>query len=548
MDLLLDVNVVLDLCTPRLQWYAQVKKAVDLCAWQGGNLWLYTGSVQTIEYNLRRTLTEKAQTEDKPLTSRQVARIAQQTLAEFSRDKNWLAALAGEGNVFNTDDPEDEQLIRALSRFPEGSIKLLTRDQVLCEMYPAKTISPEQFCQLPPADRKLNFIDLAAQQHILRPQLEKNIHTVLQHGRYILGPEVKELEKKLCQYTGAKHCIGVSSGTDALLMSLMAWGIGLGDAVFTTPFTFIATAEVIQLLGATPVFVDIDPRTFNIDPKQLTLAITALRKNDPVIHPLPASKKPLKAKAIIPVDLFGLPADYDPIMELAKDYNLKVLSDSAQGFGSQYKGRKSGTLGHATATSFFPAKPLGCYGDGGAIFTNDDGMAEILASIRVHGKGKDKYDNVRIGLNARLHTMQAAILLAKLDIFDKELAAKQQVAEQYTELITDKMPMLKPPHVPHDLQSAWAQYSILADSKKLREKIQMSLKEKDIPSMVYYPKPLHMQTAFASLGYKQDDFSVSVETSKQIFSLPMHGYMKDRKIEKVVAQMNRQTTRKVQNS
>ncbi|RLC28919.1 MAG: aminotransferase, partial [Deltaproteobacteria bacterium] len=395
-------------------------------------------------------------------------RLVLEELKEFSKDKQWLAALAEEGHVFDSVDPEDEQLIRALKRFPTEDIKLLTRDTLLLKKYPDKAISPERYCQIDKLDKSLNFIDLKAQQRSIRPALEKNIHRVLHHGRYIMGPEVKELETRLCNYTGAKHCIGVSSGTDALLMPLMAMDIGPGDAVFTTPFTFIATAEVIRLLGATPVFVDIDPGTFNLDPGKLASAIEAVRKNDPAIYPLPQQTGPLSPKAVMPVDLFGLPADYDPIMALAEAHGLKVLSDSAQGFGSVYKERKSGTLGHATATSFFPAKPLGAYGDGGAIFTDDEDLAARLESIRVHGKGTDKYDNIRIGLNARLDTLQAAILLAKMEIYPREVQLRQEVAKRYTDLLSTQSSALSTPFVPEGMKSAWAQYSLLARDQDLR--------------------------------------------------------------------------------
>ena len=315
----------------------------------------------------------------------------------------------------------------------------------------------------------------------------------------------------------------------------MAWDIGPGDAVFTTPFTFIATAEIIQLLGATPVFVDIDPQTFNIDPKQLALAIEAVQKNDPSIYPLPyrENNNPLSPKVLIPVDLFGLPADYDPIMELAEQHDLFVLADSAQGFGGEYKGKKAGNLGHAATTSFFPAKPLGCYGDGGAIFTDDEGLFNILDSIRVHGKGRDKYDNIRVGLNARLHTMQAAILLAKLQIFPDELVRKQAIAEQYTATLNAIKDLLIPPYVPQGLRSAWAQYSLLADTEELREQIQAALKEKGVPSMVYYNTPLHVQTAFAYLNYQTEDFPTSMDTASRIFSLPMHAYLSKENIRSI---------------
>ncbi len=537
MHILFDVNIILDICARRKPFFQLACDSLEKCFADGCSPWIYTGSVQTLEFTLASELVRLKELDGCSLTRSMSLQIARKLLAIFSSKMNWLAALANEGDVFGADDPEDEQLIRALDRFPAGEIKLLTRDHRLLNSYPDKAISPEQYCQLPPEECKLPFIDLNAQQDQIRPELEKNMHRVLHHGRYILGSEVQELERRLCEYTGAKHCIGVSSGTDALLMPLMAWDIGPGDAVFTTPFTFIATAEVIRLIGATPVFVDIDPQTFNIDPKKLELAIRAVHDNAPEIYPLP--RKPegisrLVPKTIIPVDLFGLPADYDPITSIAEDYGLKVLADSAQGFGSQYKGRKSGTLGHATATSFFPAKPLGAYGDGGAIFTDDDELAETLESIRVHGKGKDKYDNVRIGLNARLDTLQAAVLLAKLDIFDKELEAKKEVAEQYTGLVADKTARISPPYIPQGFTSAWAQYSVLAETGKQRGDIQAALRKAGVPSMVYYPKPLHMQTAFGQLGYLPEDMPVAMDTARRILSLPMHAYLQDEQIVAIV--------------
>ena len=275
----------------------------------------------------------------------------------------------------------------------------------------------------------MDFIDLKTQQKAILPAITERIQRVLAHGQYIMGPEVRELEERLAAYVGVKHAVSCSSGTDALLMPLMAYGVGPGEAIFTTPFTFIATAEVIQLLGATPVFVDIDPETFNIDPAALQRAIEGLHQN-----PKTSSLKP---KGIIPVDLFGQPADYDAINALARQHKLFVLEDAAQSFGATYKGRKAGSLAEVAATSFFPAKPLGAYGDGGAIFTNDDALAEVLRSIRVHGQGKDRYENVRIGLNGRLDTLQAAILLVKMDIFDQEMEARQKVAERYSQGLQD---------------------------------------------------------------------------------------------------------------
>jgi len=528
--LVFDVNIILTL------WFGwkgcrTIEELVDEALNRSVTIWIPAASLPIIDYLARKTLKEKG------LAQEQVNKTMERLMESLEK----MASVCTNPGAIQFDaysrslDFEDAQTALAAYSI-QGEKRLVTFDKTFDTLDLIETFDPAQaleWIRQESPDQPVSFIDLKAQQDTIRPQLEKNIHTVLKHGQYILGPEVKELEKRLCEYTGARHCVGVSSGTDALLMVLMAWGIGPGDAVFTTPFTFIATAEVIQLLGATPVFVDIDPKTFNIHPAMLELAIKAVIKQDPGLYPIPRPREgslDLTPRAIVPVDLFGLPADYDPIMEIAQKYNLKVLSDSAQGFGSEYKGRKSGTLGHATATSFFPAKPLGCYGDGGAIFTDDDELAEILESIRVHGKGKDKYDNIRIGLNARLHTMQAAVLLAKLDIFPKELEAKQKVANQYTEQIRQQAPHLSTPYVPKGLKSAWAQYSVLAKSSEERDAIQASLKKAGIPSMVYYPKPLHMQPAFSRLGYEKDDFPLSVETSTRIFSLPMHGYLKDEQI------------------
>lgn len=375
----------------------------------------------------------------------------------------------------------------------------------------------------------MQFIDLAAQQQRIRQKIEEKIRIVLDHGKYIMGPEISELEKRLAKFAGVKHCIGCASGTDALLMALMAEKVGPGDAIFTTPFTFIATAEVISLLGATPVFVDIDPKTFNLDPDKLALAIKSLKSNDSSLHALP-----LTPRGIIPVDLFGLPCDYDSINGIAKEHGLFLIEDAAQGLGGEYKGRKAGALADVGCASFFPAKPLGAYGDGGAVFTDSDEMADKLASIRVHGQGEDKYNNVCIGLNARLDTMQAAILLAKLDIFPEEIELRQQVAQRYTELLTPYA-MLHAPCVPEGYKSVWAQYSLLAESPESRANIQESLKKAGIPTAVYYPKPLHLQTAFAGLGYKEGDFPITEDISNRIFSLPMHPYLKENEIERICA-------------
>lgn len=370
------------------------------------------------------------------------------------------------------------------------------------------------------------FVDLAAQQRRILPEIEKNIQAVLKHGHYIMGPEIKALEKRLAGFAGVKHAITSSSGTDALIMALMAYDIGPGDAVFTTPFTFFATAEAIRILGAMSVFVDIDPDTFNISVEKLETAILELKKNN---------RSGLIPKAIIPVDLFGLPCDYDKINPIAREHGLVVIEDAAQSFGAEYKGRKAGGLGDVGCTSFFPAKPLGCYGDGGAIFTDSDEIAEKLTSIRVHGKGSDKYDNVRLGINGRLDTIQAAILLAKMDIFPDEIQKRQTVASRYTDLISslDRKRVIVP-QTPAMYKSAWAQYSLLAENEEKRTLIQATLKQNNIPTAIYYPTPLHLQTAYKDLGYKKGDFPVSEDYAKRVFSIPMHPYLDEEQQQKIV--------------
>jgi len=382
----------------------------------------------------------------------------------------------------------------------------------------------------------MEFIDLAAQQKRIRDKIEKKIRAVLDHGQYILGPEVGELENKLSNFIGVKHAVACASGTDALLMALLVNDVGPGDAVFTPPFTFIATAEVISLLGATPVFVDIDPQTFNMDPPKLDLAITALRSEDNRHVPLPVIKQQssLTPRVVIAVDLFGLPADYDRINTIAEKHGLFVINDAAQSFGAGYKERKSCSLADIACTSFFPAKPFGCYGDGGMCFTDDDELAEIMQSLRVHGKGTHKYENVRIGINGRLDTLQAAILLAKFEIFPEEVQLRDQVAKKYSDLLSAVDHNLSIPFVPNGYQSVWAQYSLLSQNEEHRSAIQTRLKNAGVPSAVYYPKPLHLQTAFAYLGYKDGDFPMSENISQRIFSIPMHPYLNIENQEHIV--------------
>lgn len=379
------------------------------------------------------------------------------------------------------------------------------------------------------------FVDLKAQYKVSENLIKSRINDVLDHGKFIMGPEVAELEKTLADYVGVKHAIGCSSGTDALLLGLMALNVGPGDAVFTTPFTFIATAEVISLLGATPVFVDIDPATYNIDPAELEKAVQAIAKNDSSIYPIPTTPKGLTPKGVIAVDLYGLPADYDALDAVCKKHNLFMIEDGAQSFGGEYKGKKACSLGDIGATSFFPAKPYGCYGDGGMVFTDREDLASAMRSVRIHGKGTDKYDNVRIGLNARLDTLQAAILLGKWEAFKNEVEERQKVAQLYNELLSgnDK---IKLPLVPEGYKSGWAQYTLRFD-RNVRPEVQAKLKEAGIPAVVYYPKPLHLQTAYQHLGYSIDSLPESEKASFEVLSLPFGPYAKEEDVKKVAAEI-----------
>lgn len=356
----------------------------------------------------------------------------------------------------------------------------------------------------------IQFIDLKAQQARIRPQIDAAIHQVLDHGAYIMGPEVYELEKKLAEFCGAKHAISCANGTDALALGLMAKKVGAGDAVFVPSFTFAATAEVVAWVGATPIFIDSLEDTYNIDPKSLELGIQTAKKNG------------LKPVGIIPVDLFGQPANYDAIQEIADGHKLWVMADGAQSFGATYKGRKVGNIGDMATTSFFPAKPLGCYGDGGAIFTNDDELAAIIRSLRVHGQGSDKYDNVRIGMNGRLDTIQAAILLEKLKIFPDELIARQKAADFYNVELQDhvKIPLLE-----KELTSAWAQYTVRLPQGTNRAKLMDALKETGIPTMIYYVTPLHQQTAYkAYLTAGNKELPVCETLANEVLSFPIDAY------------------------
>lgn len=361
----------------------------------------------------------------------------------------------------------------------------------------------------------MQFRDLGAQYEALKPEIDAGIEAVIKSTGFILGKPVKELEDKLTAYVGRKHCVGVANGTEALQLALMAMDVGPGDAVFTSDFTYFASAGCASIIGATPVLVDIDLDTFNISP-------VALEKQ---IQKIIAEGK-LNPKVIIPVDLFGLPANFPEIVKIAEKYGLKILEDAAQGFGGKINGKLACSFGDMSATSFFPAKPLGCYGDGGAIFTDDDEVDARLRSLRASGKSpEDKYDNREVGMNSRLDTIQAAILLPKFKAFvDYEVDAVNKVADKYTAALKGKVIT---PTVPEGYFSSWAQYTILLDNKEQRHSIQAKLKEKGIPSMIYYPRGLHQQKAYKWMLLSDEDYPNTIAATQRVLSLPMHPYMKD---------------------
>jgi UDP-2-acetamido-2-deoxy-ribo-hexuluronate aminotransferase len=360
----------------------------------------------------------------------------------------------------------------------------------------------------------MEFCDLKAQYGRLKPRVDARIQAVLEHGRFILGPEVGELEEQLAGRVGARRCLTCASGTDALLLALMAVGVGPGDEVVTTPFTFFATGEMITLLGARPVFADIDPVTYNLDAARIAAAITP------------------RTKAILPVSLYGQPAEMDAINAIAAKHGLAVIEDAAQSFGALYKGRASGNLSTIGCTSFFPSKPLGCYGDGGACFTNDDALAQAMMELRNHGQA-GRYLHTRVGINGRLDTIQAAVLLAKLEVFDKELALRQETAELYTERLKDTA---LTPRVLPEQTSAWAQYTIEIEERATVEK---ALSQAGIPTAVHYPLPLHLQPVYGELsrekGWRRGSFPAAERAAERVLSLPMHPYLSLEEIERVSA-------------
>lgn len=366
----------------------------------------------------------------------------------------------------------------------------------------------------------MEFRDLKAQYQYHKENIDSAIHLALSQGCFIGGAPVRKLEDKLAEYVGVKHCITCANGTDALQLALLTWGIGPGDAVFVPDFTFFSSAEVVPVIGATPVFVDIDADTYNMSPESLEKAVRYVQESTK-----------LKPKAIIAVDLFGQPADYERIGQIAKQHDLLLLEDAAQGFGGSIKGKKAGSFGDIATTSFFPAKPLGCYGDGGAIFTDNDEWAALLRSYCVHGKGEDKYDNVRIGMNSRLDTLQAEVLLQKLAFFDEEIEKCNHVATEYDRLLHGHV---KTPVVAAGMYSSWAQYTIGLEDEKHREESMQILKEADIPTAVYYKKPLHKQEALKKYALADLDYSVTERICRSCLSLPMHAYLSNKDICNII--------------
>ncbi|KAA8978340.1 aminotransferase class I/II-fold pyridoxal phosphate-dependent enzyme [Halospina sp. K52047b] len=471
-------------------------------------LWIAASSLPTLDYVARARMkqagiaAERAKQHVQALMNDLLQRVGVLSTHGFEQSDLYNQAR----------DFEDAQIAAAARSLPGRNPILVTLDKAFDTLgeikaqTPAETVgaSPARDSADPSPDNPIPFIDLAAQQARIRPQIEQRIENVLRHGKYILGPEVTELEEKLADYTGAKYCISVANGTDALQIAQMALGVGHGDEVIVPGFSYIATAETPALLGAKPVYVDIDPHTYNMDPTLIEDAITE------------------RTKAIIPVSLYGQCADFDAINAIAEKHNLPVIEDGAQSFGATYKGRKSCNLTTIGCTSFFPAKPLGCYGDGGAIFTNDEELATILRQIARHGQHR-RYHHCRVGVNSRLDTLQAAILLPKLEILDDEIQAKQTVANHYTEFLdripSSARPELTTPYIAPHNQSAWAQYTIRAAN---RDELQKTLKKAGIPTAVHYPIPLNHQPAVSD---SQANLPVGNRVSERVISLPMNPYL-----------------------
>ena len=492
-DLLLDASAVAAVCgrdNGDASWRA-VRKDLQH---QNRRVWLYLGELGDILEHLAEESAFVATGDSEDQVT-----AAGHTLADLARDCQWLAALAEDAHGLDDPDPMAAVLARAASRLGEDTQIITANPRRLSRGQPfvdAASVLRQN------VEASIGFIDLQAQQDRLRPQLESNLHRVLHHGRYVIGPEITELEAQLAEYVGVEHCICVSSGTDALLIAMMALGIGPGDEVITSPFTFIATGEMITLLGAKPVYVDIDPATFNIDADRIEAAVTD------------------RTRIILPVSLYGQCADMDTISAIATRHELTVIEDAAQSFGATYKGRRSGALSDIACTSFFPAKPLGAYGDAGACFTRDEKLAATMRQVRDHGQDR-RYHHVRLGINGRMDTLQAAVLLAKMDIFDDELQKRQAVVVRYAEQLAglEHRDRLVLPWVHPDNTSSWAQYTLRVSG---RDALQTAMVGQGIPTAVHYPMLLYDQPALVQPGI---DCAESDRAAREVISLPIHPYL-----------------------
>ena len=506
--LILDVNVIVDL------WLEEgssniTETLITEVKSHGAQLWIASAAMATLDYVARHAFKTRG------VPPNAVAKIIPQLMENLLGSVKVLTNHGFEqSDIYcRATDLEDAQTAAAVRSLAGQQACIVTENEAFDTLGEVLRKTPNDalaWLLQEEASTNIPFIDLAAQQAVLRLELERNIQTVLRHGQYILGPEVKQLEEKLCAYTGSKHCITVASGTEALLISLMALGIKPGDEIITTPFTFIATAEVIVLLGAKPVFVDIEPDTCNINASKIEAAITA------------------KTKAIMPVSLYGQPADMDEINVIATKRGLSVIEDAAQSFGAEYKGKKSCNLSTIGCTSFFPSKPLGCYGDGGAIFTNDDAIAQACREIRVHGQSK-RYWHTRIGVGGRMDTLQCAIVLAKLEHFDWEVQQRLQIGARYNTLM-DENNIARIQQRP-DRTSIFAQYTVLIDN---REQILETFKEAGIPIAVHYPFPLDQQPVYQHFG-GTNSTAVSTKIAKRVMSLPMSPTMSRVQQDRIVS-------------
>ncbi len=514
MNYLLDNNIVIDLLSERRrEQYPKTTLVYQVLNESENNIYISASSIDNIEFILFKEL--KAQF-DKP--NKETLDEVHKRIKAFLQDKK--IAKTPSYIELDYEDIEDSQIIASAKAI---DAKVITRDEVMLQKHPGIAISPSTYLKTRNQKREssIDFANLKKQYFMYQPELEREMDKVLNSASYIMGDAVRELELNLCDFTQAKHAITCSSGTDALLLAMMALDIRPGDEIITTPFTFIATAETIALLGAKPVFVDIDEKTYNINPNKIEAAITP------------------KTKAIMPVSLYGQPSDMDAIQAIAdqqlktKHQKLHIIIDGAQSFGATYQGEVEVHHCDIYTTSFFPAKPLGCFGDGGAVLTNDQKLATKIQSLRVHGQNK-RYHHKYIGLGARMDTIQCAVVNVKLKYYARDLSLRQEVASKYSEHLAGSSEQLVLPYVDVCCTSAWAQYSVRVQN---RDDIQAKLKERGIPTAVHYPMPLHLQECFEYLGNKEGDFPVAEKISQEILSLPMNPYLVDEEIKYIVKEI-----------